>query len=179
MIPEAVELWPPGLQRLPEARFYVTTKQRTLSIPFPERYACVTTEVKTSGMGRWYEPLACRSGSVSAVFQQKPGFSSSPSFFNQKASVDEQGNQLPYNFYGSSLVAKWVVALLKRDLKELGICKTSGVWHCFSIVEVMTPQPIVSERRGFRGPGHLVSGADWIPGTVSTPVSLSHQSDEA
>jgi len=37
----------------------------------------------------------------------------------------------------------------------------------------------VSERRGFRGPGHLVSGADWIPGTASTPVSLSHQSDEA
>jgi len=33
---------------------------------------------------------------------------------------------------------------------------------------------IVSERRGFRGPGHLVSGADWIPGTASTPVSLSH-----
>jgi len=37
----------------------------------------------------------------------------------------------------------------------------------------------LSERRGFRGPGHLVSGADWIPGTASTPVSLSHQSDEA
>jgi len=37
----------------------------------------------------------------------------------------------------------------------------------------------MSERRGFRGPGYLVSGADWIPGTASTPVSLSHQSDEA
>jgi len=37
----------------------------------------------------------------------------------------------------------------------------------------------LSERRGFRGPGHLVSGADWIPGTASTPVSLSNQSDEA
>jgi len=33
---------------------------------------------------------------------------------------------------------------------------------------------MLSERRGFRGPGHLVSGADWIPGTASTPVSLSH-----
>ena len=38
---------------------------------------------------------------------------------------------------------------------------------------------LMSERRGFRGPRYLVSGADWIPGTASTPVSLSHQSDEA
>jgi len=37
----------------------------------------------------------------------------------------------------------------------------------------------LSERREFRSPGHLVSGANWIPGTASTPVSLSHQSDEA
>jgi len=38
---------------------------------------------------------------------------------------------------------------------------------------------LMSERRGFRGPGHLFSGADWIPSTASTPVSLSYQSDEA
>ena len=35
------------------------------------------------------------------------------------------------------------------------------------------------ERRRFRGPGHLVSSADWMPSTVRTPVSLSHWSDEA
>jgi len=38
---------------------------------------------------------------------------------------------------------------------------------------------LLSERRGFKGPGHLVSGADWMPGTARTPVSLSHWSDEA
>jgi len=28
-------------------------------------------------------------------------------------------------------------------------------------------------------PGHLVSGADWMPGTARAPVSLSHCGDEA
>ena len=27
-------------------------------------------------------------------------------------------------------------------------------------------------------PGHLVSGADWMPGTARAPVSLSHCGDE-
>ena len=34
------------------------------------------------------------------------------------------------------------------------------------------------ERKGFRGPGHLVSFADWMPGTARAPVSLSHHSYE-
>ena len=36
----------------------------------------------------------------------------------------------------------------------------------------------VSERRRFRGPRHLVSGADWMPGTARAPVSLSHHNYE-
>ena len=36
----------------------------------------------------------------------------------------------------------------------------------------------LSERKGFRGPGHLVSSADWMPGTARTPVSLSLHSYE-
>jgi len=49
-----------------------------------------------------------------------------------------------------------------------------------SVKYVFSPEmKLMLERRGFRGPGHLVSGADWIPGTASTPVSLSHRSDEA
>jgi hypothetical protein len=37
---------------------------------------------------------------------------------------------------------------------------------------------VLSERKGFRGPRDLVSGADWLPGTARTLVSLSHHSDE-
>jgi len=36
----------------------------------------------------------------------------------------------------------------------------------------------LSEGRGSRGPGHLVSSADWMPGTARAPVSLSHHNDE-
>jgi len=35
-----------------------------------------------------------------------------------------------------------------------------------------------SDMRGFRGPGNLVSFADWMLGTAGTPVSLSHYGDE-
>jgi len=35
----------------------------------------------------------------------------------------------------------------------------------------------VVRKKGFRGPGHLVSGVDWMPGTARAPVSLSHYSD--
>ena len=31
----------------------------------------------------------------------------------------------------------------------------------------------LSERGRIRGPGYLVSGADWMPGTARAPVSLS------
>jgi len=32
--------------------------------------------------------------------------------------------------------------------------------------------------KGVRGPGHLFSEADWMPGTASAPVSLGHHADE-
>jgi len=37
----------------------------------------------------------------------------------------------------------------------------------------------LSEIRGFMGPGHLVSGADWMPGTARAPMGFNHYSDEA
>ena len=37
---------------------------------------------------------------------------------------------------------------------------------------------LLSEGKGFKGPGHLVSRADWIPGTARAPVNLSHCDDE-
>ena len=33
-------------------------------------------------------------------------------------------------------------------------------------------------KKGVQGPWHLVSGADWMPGTARAQVSLSHYSDE-
>ena len=36
----------------------------------------------------------------------------------------------------------------------------------------------LSERKGFCDPSHLVSSADWIPGTATAPVSVSHHNDE-
>jgi hypothetical protein len=36
----------------------------------------------------------------------------------------------------------------------------------------------MSERKGFKGPGHLVSGAKWIPGTARATVNLSHCSNK-
>jgi len=38
--------------------------------------------------------------------------------------------------------------------------------------------PEVSDIKRFRGPGHLVSFADWMPGTARALVSLSHHSNE-
>ena len=37
----------------------------------------------------------------------------------------------------------------------------------------------LSERKRFRGPGLVVSKADWMPGTVWMPVSLRHAVDKA
>jgi len=37
----------------------------------------------------------------------------------------------------------------------------------------------LSERKGFRGLGLPVIGADWMPGAARAPVSLSYYNDEA
>ena len=37
---------------------------------------------------------------------------------------------------------------------------------------------VLSDGKGFRGPGLIVSEADLLPGTARAPVSLSHSGDE-